>query len=751
MAESTIKIYVSFIAMPSKNMVIDNFATYIAGISPYKTYTKFQYIKQQLNLSIKIDMSQNYLEMDGGDVADMNYVSIKNENDEKTYYYFVINKFWKSKSTIELQLQMDVLNTFKWNDQDEGYKVSPKTLVTREHIDRVAVKSVDIPNQKTTFYRKVHLMSEGINAPVYADDTDDSRETIIDKIDVSWSLFYRNKDVYDPSDPDSFINDNPVECFLVPSDAVSVRYNSSTGAILRTDVPSGKYWILFPDYNNPSITLNIDGKTYTPKATYDMLTNFLVGITGYALYNDGTNFKIYSIKASGSGASYQIWNLISNNPTSVKVIEPPASLKVYEVNVLPSSTLIMSAQLYKSVYATTTFTFGTDSSGVALSEDNIDRTDSRNIKIIKLPYAPTPLNISNSGVVDFGSAWNYNSGDKILQLNNMSQRFENEFMSNTSNPLSNLIFTISTPSITDNRNDLFESKIYHSDYFRPKFVYDNFTLTFQYETIDMPQFLTLYDNASGKFPIRFVASRNIVSKFLFIFPQYVTRYGTQDYSNVVAVSRNNEEVLYTSQYITYLRTGYNYDLKSKARSEVAGGVGLGLSIAGTIAGVVGGIAAQNPIVAVGSAIAGTISIATSSINYAKSVADAESNIARKLEESAKQSVSIQNSDDIDLLEAYSNNKAKLIWYIVSSTMEDALMDMFYYTGYIAHEQKVPSVNTRYWFNFLQCDLVISATGNMPDEIENKIKEKFKEGVTFFHEHNDYDFSQVKENYEVSIL
>ena len=51
----------------------------------------------------------------------------------------------------------------------------------------------------------------------------------------------------------------------------------------------------------------------------------------------------------------------------------------------------------------------------------------------------------------------------------------------------------------------------------------------------------------------------------------------------------------------------------------------------------------------------------------------------------------------------------------------------------------------------KCDLVINANANLPEEIINKIIEKFKEGVTFFHEHNDYDFSQVKENYEVSIL
>jgi hypothetical protein len=35
---------------------------------------------------------------------------------------------------------------------------------------------------------------------------------------------------------------------------------------------------------------------------------------------------------------------------------------------------------------------------------------------------------------------------------------------------------------------------------------------------------------------------------------------------------------------------------------------------------------------------------------------------------------------------------------------------------------------------------------------NKITEKFKEGVTFFHDHtNVYNFEQTKENWELSIL
>ena len=38
------------------------------------------------------------------------------------------------------------------------------------------------------------------------------------------------------------------------------------------------------------------------------------------------------------------------------------------------------------------------------SKDSIDRTDAKNIKLITLPYCPTPIAVSNTNVV-FGNEW----------------------------------------------------------------------------------------------------------------------------------------------------------------------------------------------------------------------------------------------------------------------------------------------------------------------------------------------------------
>ena len=255
----------------------------------------------------------------------------------------------------------------------------------------------------------------------------------------------------------------------------------------------------------------------------------------------------------------------------------------------------------------------------------------------------------------------------------------------------------------------------------------------------------------------FITSRNIVSKFLFMFPQYTTgSKGTEDYDNMLAVARNNEEVLYNSQYLNYLRTGYNYDLKTKERNTAAGAAGIGISLATLVASMAltaSGVGAGIGVAGIVGSVAG---LAGSAINLAKTTAQAEENIQRKLQESQNQAVSVNAADDYDLLEAYSGNMAKMCTYQVSTAMRDALDDMFYYAGYVVNEQYKPDVNVRYWFDFLQADLVITHTENLSKEIIELIKKKFSEGVTFFHCHTfngvrKWDLAQEKENWEKWIV
>ena len=104
-----------------------------------------------------------------------------------------------------------------------------------------------------------------------------------------------------------------------------------------------------------------------------------------------------------------------------------------------------------------------------------------------------------------------------------------------------------------------------------------------------------------------------------------------------------------------------------------------------------------------------------------------------------------------------NNKLSRAKYEVSSRMKKSLKDLFFYTGYVQNKYAVPNVTSRAWFNFIQCDPVIKLLNpNVNDDLLDELKDKFRNGVTFFHMNTisgvkTWDLAQEKENWETSLL
>ena len=743
MPTSTINLYKETGLQPEKNFIIDDFSQWLSSYL-YKTISTFQWIKHNLTLSIKIDWDQKYMDSGSEVGIDVDYISIKNSEragnlnqyPSNTYFYFVVDKQWRSEKTVELFLRMDTLNTFKWNTD---YNVDKRTLVIREHKDRV---KKDKGN--TVFNRLVDLKSEGIIAPLYKK----SQDTLYKQNDPNtWCMLYKNKNAYNQSHPEEFLNDNPVDVFLTPKDEMKISYSGSDGTL--TGLTIGEYYYL------SNYILELDGVEYSlPQGFYSY----------WEIYVDTTSFEVsawYCDEIDFQGVVSRI-TVDVTGVSQIKIKNAPAQLTLYH-----SNSSIGNWGYYGGGTAQIVNT-GTTTSYESISVTNIDRTDSRNIKLIDFPYPPCDTYLLSGALTLPTNEWEYSAGDKLFKMrdtSNVSSLSYDMIMRKgkwtSTDPIFNpksifyLNKTISSCTNEDVRDDSFESKIYHSDFYQDKFVYDSFYYIFRNEQFD----LTYLWNANNTIttPVTYVVSRNITSKFMFMFRTWGLKYATSDYDNIVLVARNNEEVLYSSQYLNYLRAGYNYDLKAKERSETAGGIGLATSITSTLLGIVGGLASGNYAMAGISAVVGGMSIASQSVSYANSLAQNEQNIQKQLDQAQRQAVSVSSVEDVDLLSAYTGgNKAKVINYQVSPLMKQALLDMFYYAGYSTNEQKVPDVTTRYWFNFLQCELVINDTKNLKDEYINDIKTRFKEGCTFFHKHiiDDspaWDVAQVKENYEKWIL
>ena len=137
MATSTITLYYTYSSIsgnkweliPSKLLVVEDIASYLATKTS-KTISNFQYIKNELEIQINVEISQDYSQPRSA--TNFKYVSIQN-TDEAIHYYFVKKATWRSKTCVRFELVLDVLNTFQ-EGRDFNFKAN--TRIVREHKDR---------------------------------------------------------------------------------------------------------------------------------------------------------------------------------------------------------------------------------------------------------------------------------------------------------------------------------------------------------------------------------------------------------------------------------------------------------------------------------------------------------------------------------------------------------------------------------------------------------------------------------------
>ena len=810
---STIYIYKDCKIIPSKNFVVDSIDTYLANLTKI-TISDFQYLRNDLNLTIKINKTQDWTDA----TLTYNYNYLKVVQNSVSYYYFILKKTQVSQSTIALELRMDVLNTYRWSSD---FGISPRTKVNREHKDRFnkwiksisyAYESVSViqgsinynttytgeiilesgyslnatlktgynyePNRITitfenekdsnhfleeilemnhdftfendsyeflfsgvdegeeqeetySYYRNIDFYNEGINPLLYKKELGLLEDS---KNNMTWNLLYKN------SSNDS----EAVECYCIPDDLISILIPASE-TLLNNDFEDGKNYLFAPWYNYSFTFKDHEDNLY--KVSRSWKTGNIYYFNCVGIRRSGTKIYIrkirYQVLESGEviGGSREF---IGSEKEITSV-----SFDKEDIYYLKNNSYFNPASNYLGGFPSSngSFSASSDTTYQLKTLSEVDRVESTLIKIISIPYFPLDYDWANDKIYLSNDLWTYDATEKSLQLTDLNTRFLATITTNILNPLN--VFNVSlSPANTDLRNDNNESKIYHSEFYQPKFVYDSFGFVFELEKIDTANF-----QPSTNFEFEFIMTTTINSKFMFKFPQYVLKLSTSDYDNILPVARNNERPIYNSSYITYLRTAYRYDLKQYYQKE-------GLIKFGVATGTWGNLTS-----AIKTGTEGNVFGAVSSmLSFGQSLMQAitqqqtnEWNIQAKLDQLKAQANSVSGSDDIDLLENYSNNKAKLCLYQVSDRMKKLVLDLFYYFGYTTSEMKVPSIDTRYWFNFVSCDLEFTGISkNMSDAIKADIVQRYKDGATFLHHReilgvNMWDFAQEKENWETSLM
>lgn len=570
--------------------------------------------------------------------------------------------------------------------------------------------------------RNIEKESEEFNATLYH-NTEEDRIIEDSENNLKWSLLYINRD--DISETN--IN-NPVLCKLYPSKKIYI--NSDTFLLTQNNMPVNKFMNI-SILENPNFKIKVGNLNITyqrhKSASFKFLDQNKVQVILF--YNDAT-------KPSYTD-TFSNFEIVCENVRKIRISDNSLNqdTTLTDLEALPLDTRFVEGR-------------------VLVEDDNyINRLDSKIVKLITLPYCPIKIkqvtfnNEINVYQYDSNEV-SYNSPDFSLQLVNLNIKFKNEIISNLDDPTKELIIKDDFTNLNEDlRNDNLESKIYHSDFYYKKFVYDSFSYIYQYELINFEKSINTY------FEFDFIMSSSINSRFMFYFKNYhVDSYAVDDYNNYLIIARNNERTLYNSAYINYIKTGFNFDVKNKNTQNFMNWGSFALSLGATIATVASTIAtsgATAPLL-IGASVS-TVGTFTNAIN---STISSERNFEQKQEQLKAQSTNVINSDDFDLLNEYNKNSLLMMTYKVSERVRKLLLDLFYYYGYKCNEIKMPDLNTRKYFNFIQCEADIKEYQSIliKEEYYNLLVELYNKGVTLFHNYNGhYDIDQVKDNTERNLL
>lgn len=645
MALCNIKIFKDSKIIQGKNYMIEDDSKLKEYLNSLQHLNfQIQYQRIELDKTIKINMPQQVQNQGYADDVlplfnNFNYMEIKNDDYNKSYYYFITAMRQVARQTIEFDLHMDVLNTFKVN---VDYSFDERTRVTREFKDRFKTDTLNIASQETTIMRDIDIFSEGIQCELYKNS-----ERFIEKNTTGNATDnkYLNQDFYLVFYSNA--SANRIDVYLFCTDVgILINYNNKDYKMIRID----ERYTAIKNYSSQQ-ELMILKIPYLPNGlTYDFTQKKFV-----------TNVYTPSISVYEDGNFVNQLTLVKDDESS-------------------------KMTLYCRFGGDWLLPFEVDEEGVIF----------QNLKTY-LPYL----------------------------LNDTKEQF-----------------------LLVEKSKGYESKLFHSDYYYHKLAFDSDSIMVELQKINN-EYLSLENNLiTGR------VSNTLNSSFIFKLNQYIDERGiafSEDYQNVLISNKNNQVSIINSDYINYLRNGYNYDKKinemdsaSDIKNLVLNGlqVGAGLALAPTT----GGLSAI-------SAIQGGIGLVNGFVNLAENQERRNMAMEQKLIQLKNQAVNVRGNSPIDISEFYSKNRLIDFEYSIRERTKDVLFNLFYYCGYTQSRYGAPKFNQRARFDFIQCEAVFKNVYRISQEIIDELIICFTNGVFYLHYVDNFEnmFNFKYENWENSLL
>lgn len=710
---------------PELNAKVDNIQTYLNSLSATLD-RDVQYQKIELDMNVKVDIPQNYQTTKIG-----NYVDLI--QDEKHFYFFIIDSSWTSKGAVNLTLSLDTVNTFSGD-----FTFTEKTHIIREHKNRFSnLSSLEVGDNSMHYV--VDDTDEGVSGAVQYKQSDETIFSGNNYLNQPWYIIY-------DTDITSGVN---VE--VLPKNKVPVMGSTEQYAQIRfVDQNINAYnYVLRSENLDASIAFN-DGENNITKSMGEKHYTqggygFIEGFIWRRLITNQWEIGFY-LKADNGNEFLDIKTYNFSDVSQIMFINATK----YRTGGNRWETLINEI-LRKTTQNTFTPYVPTEPAVWTREINDVDRTSQTIIKIVECPYCPLDLTWENGINLRVPEHWVYDGNKGKITCS--EQRKLPEFKSGV---ITELDLDLVKNFVINNETELAnlpkigkgliaDPKLMHSSLYTYKLVYDNFALPIALEKIKERSW---FDADPLLLSVEYKQSENISSSLLFKANfKNCTYTEDSDYGSYLISTRSLESPVYNEAYLNYLRNGYNYDKKAKNTQNVATWFGAGVQLVGGVlsflaSGATGGISAVAGVSLVSSGIATMANATANTIN-------SERNLAQKLEDARNQAATVNACDDLSLLNYYNGNKLHCIKYQVSDKIRKLMSDTFYYFGYASERYAIPRTNTRIWFNYIQCEPVFNEeqTTVYKDFLKD-IKTRYSAGITVFHNYNgEYNFEQTYENWE----
>lgn len=784
MATSKIRVYQTEIT-PDRNARVDNIDDYLNSLTPTYSNDNFQYQRIDLDMTIKIPMSQSNV----GN-SNCNYVVI--EQDNRRYYFFVMGANWNSLDTIELILSIDSINTY-WDD----LSWNPKTTIQRQHQDRW-YKSTNI----SSLIKCIDKYNEGLN-PTLNEFKSRTKITYPNEAEEhKWYLIYKTRDGITVDN-----TTNPVSAMLLADKELPIEPTIENEPLV---VDVRDYWstnnwndsyVFITDTGLINATLSSSGPTRSDitLGEYNETNNDYLRVIRIEVISGAVYVKCFWY--TGDSYPYSYNRTTDGWDGTMGLIEQWTFINIDKLHVSNKSDFYKNLHTLNIIDSLSgkTINAGVIPSKITIPFSELDRSNSTFMRILELPYPPCDI-IQIDSYFPVPDGWSYNPGFHAYEASLEDQNFTSNLASiNIDAQLTNKL----TAPVSDDEwlGPNMETKLSSSEFNNLSLVYDANTLSIPLERFERNNTTSTNKWIQLQFQLSNAMSSNILFKWF--TPTNNAKYSFRSqklYDTTMISTRNIEKPIYSSGYVDYLRNGFNYDnetTKQQVRNQTINAV---ISGAQAVAGVMGtsgglliplmaqivqsskdtnvlkrmadnGLSASNykmlvqrndkrrnvNVATATSIAAGVIGQGISAINSVTnsvfSVEASKRQFAQTLQNNQVIAAGLSSTADTDLLNNYADgNKLYLYNYGISSYDANNIAKVFYYCGYSHPVQEVPNTTSRLWFNFIQCNAVFNnEQTSVYASYLNDIKTRLATGVTVYHSvAGNYDWDQLKENYETWI-